>query len=527
MQNKLVENWLTNANEISFTIPFVQLLISEGYRVIQTHGGVIEQGKDVIAYDKNGVLCCFQLKCGDIGNKEWHEIRGQINDLTEIPPINPSITEPVNKWECYLVTNGDIPAPTARTIADASNSKVNNGNMAIHTVTKEALLKRFQDKFGNFLPTEPESVQTFFKIYCENGDNTLDDGHFKQYFEKFFTNRGGLTKPRKLEAIHASTILCSYLIAYKYERENRTAIINAWLLLLFSVMHFVVSWNLPLSKINQTYQIILEEVETQFKLLLDDVAADTKYLVNGEYGIFSEPLSTYRIRCSQLLGYISGYLLYMQLAGRISEVSLPKGISEKIQLMTSHKIIVGEVMVPYAILTDLITIIKGVPMVAVVDLESLIRGIIANNDERDELGLINPYYSIEESVAYYLGINKDDSENFKNRSFSMWTIVLLLAKLGRKDFLNEKWPDISTITTQQFKPDNSIDLLKWRADDGDLIDIFPSSPQSWKELKKEVNISYDSELPSLLTSRKELLPLLLLVMPHRLSPATVLPMLNS
>lgn len=39
MQDRLTENWLTSAKELSFTAPFVQLLIHEGYRVIQSRGG--------------------------------------------------------------------------------------------------------------------------------------------------------------------------------------------------------------------------------------------------------------------------------------------------------------------------------------------------------------------------------------------------------------------------------------------------------------------------------------------------------
>lgn len=48
MQSKLVENWLTSVKEFSFTAPFVQLLTAEGFTVLQSKGGVNEQGKDVI-----------------------------------------------------------------------------------------------------------------------------------------------------------------------------------------------------------------------------------------------------------------------------------------------------------------------------------------------------------------------------------------------------------------------------------------------------------------------------------------------
>src|ERR1039457_6729532 len=78
MQNKLVENWLTSCKELSFTTPFVQLLITEGYTILRARGGLDEQGKDVVALNSKGEICCFQLKCDNISTAEWNKINGQI-----------------------------------------------------------------------------------------------------------------------------------------------------------------------------------------------------------------------------------------------------------------------------------------------------------------------------------------------------------------------------------------------------------------------------------------------------------------
>jgi hypothetical protein len=46
MKRRVVENWLTKAGELSFTVPFCQLLVSEGKRVIHISSqGPLEQGK--------------------------------------------------------------------------------------------------------------------------------------------------------------------------------------------------------------------------------------------------------------------------------------------------------------------------------------------------------------------------------------------------------------------------------------------------------------------------------------------------
>ena len=71
---RVIENWLTSANERSYHIPFCQLLAAEGEPVIHVSPhGPFEQGKDVITIDKKGKLRAYQLKQGDIGLAEWRK----------------------------------------------------------------------------------------------------------------------------------------------------------------------------------------------------------------------------------------------------------------------------------------------------------------------------------------------------------------------------------------------------------------------------------------------------------------------
>lgn len=161
MQNKLVENWLINAKELSFTAPFVQLLTSEGYTVLQSKGGVVEQGKDVIAKDEEGRIHCFQLKCGNIGSNEWQSINGQVNDLTGIAPTHPALGNPPKEWICHLVTNGDITGPVLKTISDYSQTNIASGRMALSCISKDELLRRFSDAFGIFFQLNPRKSEYF------------------------------------------------------------------------------------------------------------------------------------------------------------------------------------------------------------------------------------------------------------------------------------------------------------------------------------------------------------------------------
>lgn len=89
---RVIENWLTNTNEIGYQIPFCQYLISENHTIIyiSPHSS-LEQGKDIISIDENGIVHAFQLKSGNIKTSEWRKIQGEIIDLIMIPINHPSI----------------------------------------------------------------------------------------------------------------------------------------------------------------------------------------------------------------------------------------------------------------------------------------------------------------------------------------------------------------------------------------------------------------------------------------------------
>ena len=82
MIERVVENWLTNANERQYQIPFCQVLAAEGETVVYiSPHGQREQGKDVITLGRgrNRVPRAYQLKAGRVTLKDWREYHGEIN----------------------------------------------------------------------------------------------------------------------------------------------------------------------------------------------------------------------------------------------------------------------------------------------------------------------------------------------------------------------------------------------------------------------------------------------------------------
>jgi len=75
---RIVENWLTSANERGYQIPFSQVLMLEGHTVLYvSKHGPMEQGKDIITIGPDSVPCAYQLKAGNINLETWRRIEAR------------------------------------------------------------------------------------------------------------------------------------------------------------------------------------------------------------------------------------------------------------------------------------------------------------------------------------------------------------------------------------------------------------------------------------------------------------------
>ena len=231
MIDRIVENWLINASERGYEIAFTQCLISQGYTVfdISSHGQ-LEQGKDIITIDPHGKACCFQLKDEKLTLPEWRRIKGEIEELVEIPINHPNFTKTKNH-RSILVTNKDMTAPARNTITDHNQSWINRGFPPLEVITKNELLKMFVDSHGNYLPIEMEDFHSFLELILTKGDHELDKAKYSAFLESFVfsVTHTNIEITRMLSSL---VILCQYILG-DYEREqNHLNIIEGWMIFL-------------------------------------------------------------------------------------------------------------------------------------------------------------------------------------------------------------------------------------------------------------------------------------------------------
>lgn len=521
MQNRLVENWLISAKELSFTIPYAQLLALKGFTILHiSKGGSVEQGKDIIALDKNNEVHCFQLKCGDIGITQWRDIKTEIDELVELTPLHPSIPKKTESWHSYLVTNGMLNNTSARTISDYSKEKASKGHSTLQTILKDELIEDFTKFYGSFFPDNLADLTEFLELYNQHGDYTLSNEQFKKYFETYFNKVDNKSKQKKIEAINASIIVCSYLLTNKIAADNHLEVIKAWTLLQTTIYHFVQKWSLKEIGFKNTESLIYDAIELTYRQLIYDIIANKTMLAEPSYDLLSEPFMVHKIRCTELLGFVSAYLNFHLIRG--TEPYFPKELVEKLVFMSEHKAILGESYVPLIFNYILFLTKLGKNVRASSELNGLLSGLLSTHG-RNQVGTPSPYYGLMEAayIAFELE-DKPTNESFEGRSYTLWSVVLLLARMGEKELLAHHWRLLTYVSCQELIPENTNDLLLWHCNNGVLDDKFPNAEQSFKLLQKQAAKNYSATIPEILQARQYFIPLLINVMPHRTTKSMVL-----
>ena len=113
MIERLIENWLTDARERDYEVPFAQLLALEGHQIIQAPvHHPCEHGKDIISLNARGELNAFQLKGPKLVRlADFEEITPQLLALSAGAITHPNVNPSRRADQVYLVTNATLTPP--------------------------------------------------------------------------------------------------------------------------------------------------------------------------------------------------------------------------------------------------------------------------------------------------------------------------------------------------------------------------------------------------------------------------------
>lgn len=519
VQKRVVENWLTNANELAYTIPFAQLLLAQGHKVLHiSPQGSMEQGKDIISIDPDGVVCCYQLKAGNISLAEWRNIKGEVYEVVELKPPHPSLPN-FDKWRGFLVTNGDLSDPTRRAIDDRNKQLKQKGEIELEVIVRGQLLDDFNKFYGQYLPDGIADFSRFLTLYQSPGAEPLGKPEFTSFLESLtaplLTNsKPGKNKARQL--LNGMTVVTSYILGGKIHAENSMAVVDGWLLLLAEILRVVEVINLEDKYYRNCVDLVLEAIDRHLCLFVDEVISSDSLIIE-EPNSYLESV-TYHPRVTKIGGYLTAHQLFRRIRGL--EAYKPEEISEFLNEHAKEFRTEGEYAFAYLVNISLYRQSQGS-----VDRDDLLVSMLTTcvQSARGKSGLPDPYHELEDIVRKGLNINDAEfGESFTGRSYVLDSLMHLAARYGIRDTLSDLWKPISHINLHEFIPDQPSDLLRWHNEKGRLDTKFPNQTQSWSALVAESQKDSSSKLPKGLLQYPEITGLALCAMPHRQNRETIM-----
>jgi len=293
--DRVVENWLTRANERQYQFPFCQVLIAKGFRIfhLSSHGPQ-EQGKDIIALDKRARPIGFQLKTGDIDLSALRKIHGELNELVEVPIQFPGFPRRPHH-RSVLVTNGMLNDPARQTLSNYVQGWESRGFPRLQVELKDSLLRDFVDLHGKYLPSQLSDVVQLLRFYTRDGlaprpraefagfvANNVPIGDLPQGSArrdpKRRVRRSGPTAKEAERHLASTALLVSYALYPFAARKNHWAEIEGWIIFCAHVLAVAERWEIPDEAWVATFDLSFLAARTALVALIEEAIGRDQWL---------------------------------------------------------------------------------------------------------------------------------------------------------------------------------------------------------------------------------------------------------
>lgn len=508
---KTIENWLTKTNELGYQFPFCELLVNEGYSIIHvSKQNAFEQGKDIITLDNRNRPCVFQLKGGNITHKRWlREVKDEIEELIDLTITHPSVNKR-KKHIPYLVTNGFLDDTVRLAIDNLNTGKWKHKPLQV--ITRGQLLKKFLQLSRNFIPQEVQDYKSFLDLYFADGRELIDESRYSRFItEVLRLNQPELKSEERKRNIAAAILYTSYIISPFREVNNHISIIQTLVLLAAHILALVERFGIEDKYWISSFELVWAEIKNSGNSLQKEIEDDglvkmVNSLWDGEIGPFRKHLAVSFLIAYKVAQIIEGDEDWKRAgAERFSEK-----IKESLWIWGESS------FVTYILFFELFKRLKPEDGN---NIDFITGGVLAliNLNGRKSVGVLpSPYYSMPILLkAKFNMLERPIVESFRCRSFLIKPLIDLLVRYGRRDILEQLWREITYISQERFVPQEPWQNFLWKCDEGKNYSEFPNSAQSWNELVQQAGDINFRLIPETLQRHHYLIPLFLLVYPHR------------
>ncbi|PWN06711.1 hypothetical protein [Rhodohalobacter mucosus] len=528
MLERIVENWLTNASERSFQLPFCYTLQNKNHRILHlTRHRPIEFGKDVITIDENDEYHAFQLKQGNITQRVFTELLPQLNQLCYLNLAHPHIHKDAI-YTPYLVTNGKIDEEVYRQLEDLNSGLDKAKRPKLVLLQYDDLYTDFLELGANLWPSELSDYKKLIEFSILDGKENFSTNKFIDLLEhqlEINTDEVGeiKNKPSTKRNITSAALLTAFAVSNYIEEENHVAIIECWTIYIAQIVSIVNKLELNIDHFKEAIEIAKTIIHQSLSNLLEELE-EREDLFEGNI-IFDKPF--YNYRATKVVGLVS--LLHLWIIKTDNDDEL---LDRTSAIIENHQMVCRlntEAHLPYflAIYWALRKIDSTQKPVGF--LKMMIETII--NSSKNGEGLPNPYYREQELMSLEvqhilqtqvhpnmsLDINPLD-DDFKYSSYYLLGLVHIFVRLNYKQLLKFLWPQITRFNFKHFEVSKSWHFFRWRnPGQGNEKSFLAKHTKSWKELRTESEDFEESFLPNFILSDPIFGILFLLFFPHRVS----------
>lgn len=509
MIERIIENWLIKSSERTYQVPFCFLLQQEGKTVIHlTRHTAMEHGKDVIAIDNDGQPHAYQLK-GVSGKhftlSDWQNIINQIFQLVLTPITHPSV-QSQQYHKSYLVINGDMNEEVQHAIYAWNQQHEKNGfpQYRLEVIVKGQILKMALKQKDYLIPSELVDIKNLLELYLYNGKEFLDKAKFSHLLNSVLNNMPPKSNNESSRLASSTALLCSLAISSYADEDNHLAIIEAWVIYIFSILRHCELYERDLKQYKNEVDLA-KKIITNALLNLYAECKQNPELIQGNPLLDAFVL---KHRKTILLGVIS-------FLGIVSDEINFEEIDEFISSQIDNVIVWGESAIPYFL--SMYFFYKKVGK------HQLANEILAKTFSDAINGIINldvsfsDIYSSAEDTINRSFSNTTNESNFSPRiSRIIEPIIALMSKPEFYGVVKKNWPEVSRCIFKELSIYNSYDFYLWRADNAQIINKHPEMPQSWQALLDQAKIYETKKIPLGIQALKDYVPLFLIVFPHRL-----------
>lgn len=502
---------MTKTNELGYTLPFAEVLVSQGHAVIHiSKQNAFEQGKDLISIDPSGRVYGYQLKGANITDHRWfREVKPEIDKLRDLPIIHPSIPAGT-RHTSVLVTNGMIDDTVRRAITDMNNGPWKRAKL--QTIVRGQLVRQFVDASAAFVPQQLDDYRAFLDLFFADGSGFIDDEKLSALFEHVLDlHTRNVTPIARKRNIAAAILYGSYAMSSAASAQNHVACLHALARLTGYVFAAVERYALPKALWSDSIKLLLDTIATHAQQLETE-------MLNGGYDnlcrdIWDGSIAIFRRQAAfdALVAFKLFQLLRRDDQWRSIDLQqlLPWNIKGQVlwgesavlalvlRFLLFHALAPGDAR-PFDLLSG--------PLNALAD---------ANGPDFNPQALLSPYFNLDTAVQYVTDtLPEPINESFRGHSYTIGSLIDLLARYDQRQTLEALWRRITYVAHVEYQPARKWEYFRRRGASGREVSLYPKQTQSWAELKQGAAQVVPRDIPKMLLTHPEFLPFFLLAYPH-------------